>query len=189
MACWAVAALLVQWQTCQPDPEEPLPPNVPCKPCTTDEYERYEDACADERGVHNVTYQWIHPKLCDDSSDGAAKLPEDVLAGPCVPTVYLESSDLLKPQYLALLILGAVAIVALAITSLVTWLKSRKIYAMYSKLVISDEGGDEGDFGAHEEEMEEVERQHEGSRLNPDAEDSAGVVADPTEYRREEGRD
>ena len=155
-------------QMCAPNPLFPLPPDTPCRPCNSSDYEAVQGVCADSTGRHNVTYRWLSPLLCSSSLPGSLPLPGPVLVGPCVPTLFLASSAVLPPLFLALFVLSATLIAGLAIAWLLAWLRHRRLYSAYQELTAERGEGEEG----------EGEEEDEGSMM----------MGEPGPARMEEGR-
>ncbi|CAI5524773.1 unnamed protein product [Closterium sp. Naga37s-1] len=152
----------------RPNPMTPLPDDVMCEPCTADDYDRFEGECADDDGKHNVTYMWHQPMLCNESLPGSVQLPADEVAGECTYKIKYVPSDKLSWQYIVVFAVSGVMIVVFGVMALMTWLKSRKLHAMYSRLV-------EQEMNAVEEEMDDMDGDDggvtEGKRLTESEED------------------
>ncbi|GJP47668.1 hypothetical protein CLOM_g6844 [Closterium sp. NIES-68] len=143
-------------RVCQPNPMTPLPDDVMCEPCTANDYDRFEGECADDDGKHNVTYLWHQPMLCNESLPGSVQLPPDEAAGECTYKIKYVPSDKLSWQYIVVFAVSGVMIVVFGVMALMTWLKSRKLHAMYSRLV-------EQEMHAVEEEMDDMDGENDGA--------------------------
>ncbi|CAI5464871.1 unnamed protein product [Closterium sp. Yama58-4] len=158
---------------CQPNPQVPLPPDEFCPPCTKDDYQRFEDSCTDANGVHNVTYIWKLPKTCNEDLPGSEKLPEGTLAGVCDMEVKYIASSTLSPKYMAIFALGGLAIVGLAVMTIMTWLKSRKIYREYERLCENAEQAEENEMEEMDGGDEDDEDEHEEARFRRQGDESS----------------
>ncbi|CAI5949464.1 unnamed protein product [Closterium sp. NIES-64] len=155
-----------QPKTCQANAQLPLPQDIPCQPCTEADYEAIQDSCTDAQGRHNSSHRWRHPRRCNDALPGAAKLPAPVTAGPCEQTIFVISADMLSWQYVFLMALGGVLIVVLSVVWVVTWIKQRRIYSLYQKMVEQEQGDDEDpgeEEGRGEAEMANLHRHNSGN--------------------------
>ncbi|GJP42332.1 hypothetical protein CLOM_g1908 [Closterium sp. NIES-68] len=158
---------------CQPNPQVPLPPDELCQPCMADDYQRFEDSCADSKGVHNVTYIWKAPKICNENLPGAQKLPEGIVAGPCDMEVKYIAPSTLSPKYIVIFVLGGLAIVGLAAMTVTTWLKSRRIYREYARLCENVEQAEENEMEEMDGGGEDDEYEHEGASFHRRGDDSS----------------
>ncbi|CAI5462153.1 unnamed protein product [Closterium sp. Yama58-4] len=125
-------------RVCQPNAQAPLPPDQLCSPCTANDYSSFQQSCTDSAGNHNVSYSWNLPKNCSENLPGAAKLPENIIVGECLFQVRYIPAKYLAPKYIIITAAGATVIVMLAVMSVVTWLRSRRVYSMYSQLVAEE---------------------------------------------------
>lgn len=150
-----------QPQLCQPNPQMPLPADIECQPCAETDIVKFADTCTDSKGFHNITFRWRQPKSCNDKLAGSVRLHNDIVVGPCVQEIFFIPPQYLSPQYIFLFALGGVLIVVLIIVSIVTWIKNRRVYNIYSKMVeeeqaaelddVSDDDGEESGGGAGED--------------------------------------
>lgn len=160
---------------CQPNPQAPLPEDIPCQPCT--DISNTTSTCSDVHGRHNVTFLYEDTMSCNPSLEGSVALPANILVGPCVQTLYIESMDLLNGKYVLIGALGGVLALVLLVVWIVTYIKSRRLYSAYSKLIEESEH-DDGDGG---EEVEgpgggadlEVEMSSENARFTRDEDEKS----------------
>ncbi|CAI5522235.1 unnamed protein product [Closterium sp. Naga37s-1] len=159
---------------CQPNPQAPLPDDIPCQPCAG--FLTSSSTCADVHGRHNITYTYEEEGSCNPNLNGSVKLPAPVIVGPCVQTLYIESAELLNGKYVLLGALGGVLALVLLVVWVVTYIKSRRLYSAYSKLVEEQEhgGGDgEGEGPGGGAELQEVEMAgNERTRFTQDETDN-----------------
>eukprot|EP00232_Nephroselmis_pyriformis_P024716 CAMPEP_0182865840 /NCGR_PEP_ID=MMETSP0034_2-20130328/7903_1 /TAXON_ID=156128 /ORGANISM="Nephroselmis pyriformis, Strain CCMP717" /LENGTH=1159 /DNA_ID=CAMNT_0024998159 /DNA_START=140 /DNA_END=3619 /DNA_ORIENTATION=- len=113
-----------------------LPLDQACALCVEGDYTALPSDCKDSNGHSNVTYTWVLPKRCNDQVEGAARLPAPVVAGPCEQLGVTEEK---VPQWGYAAAAGAVGLILLLIVCvIVSYIKQRKIYKEYGRLVALD---------------------------------------------------
>eukprot|EP00271_Cylindrocystis_brebissonii_P014177 TRINITY_DN35437_c0_g1_i1.p1 TRINITY_DN35437_c0_g1~~TRINITY_DN35437_c0_g1_i1.p1 ORF type:complete len:1140 (-),score=156.00 TRINITY_DN35437_c0_g1_i1:340-3759(-) len=127
-------------KVCQSSPISPFPTDVPCEPCSADDYVEDEQICIDTFGRHNTTYRWNVPMSCNPALPKSAALPPNIVAGPCDQNVTVIGG--LTKAETGLVGAGALLIVVLLIFSMVTYIRSRRIYSEYAKLLQSEKPGE-----------------------------------------------
>ena len=110
----------------------PLPDDVDCAPCS--QVERVEGDCVDASGKRNVTFQYSEMG-CDPALPGTVPLPPNEVAGACVPSLIVISEEVLNGKYVVVMAVVGLLALIVGVVALVTYIKNRRLYSAYSKLL------------------------------------------------------